>query len=745
MKAHTHLLLLMTSLFMSMSLGAQTFPQVSEETDFWYSIYSHRSGKVINNAGLGQKATSADFVAGQDNLQWKFQLVSKGEGATPDTFKIVSKTGGEFVYVDYMEVAPGEGKYVWDDDADDGKGGYVELTPDDIDAGAQGTHNLLSRFVTKEEGEGNRFVFTTFGSDESGFQFQIKEADMDLYLNMTNPGDGSDYTVYNVNNDGGNPFSVIKNSMDEIEAGLDELYKTLFTDAPALSTSASPVWYQIKNLRKARVFTVNADGAIKLEPSILEAGTELNAQLFRFEGTLRSFKIICKTGGALKYDTSSSLIVKTDGDGEAFKVDRMTAGTYNNKLVIIHVPQNQGVNGMHSFDVGLYDGTTDDGNAVEFVAEGYDPFAKAPALSTADAPVYYFLKNVRSGNVIYYNEGAGQIHQEAIAITGSDERDAQLFRLEGSYTGGFKLVAKVGGNVLYNAESGRFDLSEDDGSSFKLIEKDAEAGTWNIQYENSANGMNAHNTNLSEVTIYSTSDAGSVWTFIDEDYDPYENAPELSSEATPVWYQFKNTRSGKALCYNTEAGQIYTGEEVNTAGEEQDLQLFRLEGSYTEGFEIVAKVGGKIVYNVETGRFNLTEEGGTPFTLLPKDETAGTWNILYEGNNGINAHNTKVEEVGLYAISDPGSVWQFVKPEGSLHIDAVKNNLRTKYSLSGNALTVQAEQMRSVVVYNMTGAIIISSDVVSNRFDSVISERGCYILSVTFNDATAEHIKFIVK
>ena len=746
------LLSLTTLLLLSWTLVAQTYPEISDGTDYWYSIYSHRSSKVIKNAGADVKSESATFVTNQDDLKWKFQLTSKGLAGALDTFKIVSKIGGEFVYVEYQEVMPGSGAYIWDEDSNEGAGGYIKLTQEDIDAGVQGTHNLLQRFITAATG-GTRFVFTTFGADESGFKFQLRDVDHESYLNMTNPGDGSNYTIYSTNNDGGNPFSIIKNDLQEIEDGLDALYASSFSDAPTLSTTTNPVYYQIKNLRKDRVFTLMEDGVVKIEPSVVEAGTTRDAQLFHFEGKLRTFKIVCKTGGALVYDAVADRFkIDAEGSGDDFKIDRMTSGSYKDKLVIIHNTTNKGINGMHSYDLCAYNGTTDDGNAISFIAEDYNPFGNAPHLSTEISPIWYLIKNNRSGNVIYYNADAGLIHQAAITIETGEERDAQLFRFEGAYLTGFKIISKVGGELIYDEDSQRFKLANEEGSSFKFIEKDAAANTWSIQYDNGASGINAHNNKLDEVTIYSTGDAGSIWLFLPDDYSPYENAPKLSIEETPAWYQIKNVRNGNVLYYNydedTSVGLIEQHAIITEAGTEQDLQLFRFEGTYVDGFRIVAKTGGELVlFNNGADRFTLADEGeGSSFKFIEKDATANTWAIQYDnGANGINAHNTKLDEVTIYSTGDTGSIWQFIAQGGPSDNKTINSDSKIRWAVSGNSLTVWSEQMNGVSLYSISGAKILSKVVSGNSFTTVLPTKGMYVLSVAFANGTIENVKLIVK
>ena len=478
------LLLAVTMLLMSWYLGAQTFPKISEPgNETWYSIYSYRSSKVIQNAGNDLKAESANLVAENDNLKWKFQLVSRAVNVgEPDTFKIVSKADmGEFVHVAYKEVTPGTGGYIWYE------GDYLEAPE------KNGTHNLVDRFFTSATG-GTRFVFRQFGDDTSGFKFQIYSVDHESYVNMTNTSMGSDYTLYGYNNDGGNPFSAINDLM--------ELYK----DLPTFSTAANPVWYQIKNLRRGTMFaTEGMDQTVVLKAAVVGNGAGRDEQLFRLEGTVLSHKIVCKAGGELKYDGTLNIACATEGDLFGIIVSANT--TYGaDKFEIKHLVRGTCINGAPSNKLELYSGG-DNGAVVSFIPDDYDPFEKAPKMSTESAPVWYQIKNTRAGGFLYDNAEASLIFQGT-----AEEVNLQLFRFQGTYNG-FSIVAYNGREMKSLEHEGqtRFELgAAGTGNTFNFIEK--EEGKWGIQYNGTQDGLNA-NGNI--VTTYSLGDAGSVWEFIE--------------------------------------------------------------------------------------------------------------------------------------------------------------------------------------------------------------------------------------
>jgi hypothetical protein len=505
------------------------YPALSEgNEEHYFSIYSHRSVTVLKNNGVDSVITSVDypwdstFSQAPENVKWKFVRVgayANRDSSELDTFKIVSKVGGQELL--YLEYAPKAYQADWVDNAgykEYSKNGneYVEATT------GMGDYVQLNRFVAAEAGKGNTFVFKRFNSEALIFQLQCIEKKS--FLNMTNntawrPGS---ICIYGVNNDGGNPFSAVTGMND-----FAEVYK----GSPSLSTSSEPKWYGLLFLRTGKAVT--SDGVNKriVQQSLKDSNND--DQFFRLEGDyVKGFKVISKIDG---------MELKHDGDGSL----QATEGGYtpaSNRIILVAA----GMGDLFSFastasttawqlkhsggqfvneTVGtacLYGANRDGGNSIEFVEEGFDPYAGAPTLSNAADPKWYYVKNSRNNNAIMHG-GEGQIYTVALA-EGGVKQDSQLFRFEGSYADGVKIISKVdGGALYYNRDSNRYYVRQDTGTIFKINPTSnftyGDEDRWTLQndYLSTATirtdyGLNVDNSNM--VSCYQLSDNGNVLEFI---------------------------------------------------------------------------------------------------------------------------------------------------------------------------------------------------------------------------------------
>ncbi|MDR3366448.1 MAG: cadherin-like beta sandwich domain-containing protein [Prevotellaceae bacterium] len=478
------------------------FPQLSESgTEHYYTIFSHRATRVLKNNGVDSLITSVK-LAENDSLKWKFVRVqAHPDSSHLDTFKIVSKLNGEELYYqEYTYVGEGKGTYLKNPNT-----GKYEL----VNAGA-GDYSKLDRFVTASAGNGSTFVFKHY-KDEAGFIFQIwcvDAAENGSFVNMTNnTAPKYNICVYSVNNDGGNPFSAV-NSKDD--------FGVMYQDAPQLSTSGSPMWYQLQFVRGGKVVTSKGENSEVLQEARIEAG-DSSAQMFRMEGDyLDGFKVICMVNNMeMKYnEVTNSIILVASGTGDFFL---FTKTPYPEYWQLKHVDKVKFINETQG-KTCLYGVDDDAGNRFRFIEENYDPYAGAPSLSTADAPKWHYLKNSRANRVLKFRGLEEQIYTEALA-EGGVKQDSQLFRFEGSYKTGFKIIGKLGGELKLTkiANNDRFIAAASAGDLFK-VEKSAnlDYGTdkWGIWHSDTENGLNAHNAKVDEVTTYNISDAGSVWEFI---------------------------------------------------------------------------------------------------------------------------------------------------------------------------------------------------------------------------------------
>lgn len=618
------LLLLSAIVLLPWCVSAQTFPTLSQAgNDTWYSIYSHRAGLVLKDNGAGNEVTTADLEeateAEIDALKWKFLATGETiDGAA--VFKIVSKLGNELYYEQFQDALDNDGEYWYDEDDE------VYKTSES----STGDLKNYDRFLTKAGSSENTFIFKQYNAD-AGFTFQIWAIDVKhvidpepgedeiagSYINKTN--NDEDICIYHVDNDGGNPFSAI--------TSMDDIYAEKYTNAPLLSTSSSPVWYQILSMRSGKVFAnAGYDTPVAQQDAAIGASLEKDAQLYRFEGTYSKFKVISKTDGELAHVSSPDNRIIIAETGDFFRFEPTPQVDYSGKWALVHVEKGTGINET-SNTACLY-GINDNGSVVDFIADDFNWFEGAPELSTASAPKWYALKNCRAERVLTNELGFDQLlFTKTLIEEAGEEQDKQLFRFEGEY------------------------------ESFKIISK-------------------------SENYLKATT---SSWTI-----------PAADPEAEPIQI--------------TDALRIIVSEEGD---------------DFTFSRSTNAQYGGSNAWIIK--------------------------NLITTGSNGnaINANNGKEYEVTLYGSGDGGSVWEFIRAEdiggGDSFVPQIDANLRAQLFVSANTLTVKAENMSSIAIYNITGAKIMSSTTNNSSFEYTMPTAGYYVVSVTYSDAKTENIKFIVK
>ena len=237
-----------------------------------------------------------------------------------------------------------------------------------------------------------------------------------------------------------------------------------------------------------------------------------------------------------------------------------------------------------------------------------------------------------------------------------------MFRMEGNYVDGFKVICMDGLEMKYDNSLERIILVTAGAGDLFLFVKTASPDYWQLKHVDKGSFINE---TQYEACLYgSNDDPGNRILFIDGAYAPYEGAPLLSTADAPKWHYLLNCRAERVLKFRGLNEQIYT-EAMAEGGVKQDSQLFRFEGTYKNGFKIVSKLGGELKYNSSTQRFTAAEAGAGDITF--KFEKSSNleygndkWAVWHSESKGINAHNTKVDEVTIYNLGDNGSVWEFI-------------------------------------------------------------------------------------
>lgn len=508
-------------------INAQTFPELSQNgSDKWYSIHSHRAGKVLKNNGTEEVITSVDFED-IDILRWKFESTGAFNEDQP-VFKIISKAGGALSYGKFVEDP--EGNYLYNEDT----GEYIKL-PD----GAVGTHARLDRWYIRTVEEGNTFIFKQY-LDDDGYIFQLFCLEEESYINMTNNTDDHQICLYNVENDSGNSFSAYVN--------IEDFYAKMYAGAPEFSTADAPKWYYMKSCRTGRVFAYDGDpqNLLKQVSLIVTPGSlEQESQLFRFEGDYNGFRVISKIENyELNYNSGSDRIIFADpGQGATFTFSKYPdkENQFGKDKWELKYAQNGKCINETSNEACLYN-AEDTGNAIHFIRDNQvnDLFKDAPDLSSQASPLWYYIRNLRSEKVLAsLGIADGRTWQRELTKSEEpiDSLNAQLFRFEGTYDE-FKIISRNNTELKYDASGNRIVVvAVGEGDKFKFSPSTVNTygeGKWTIIHISNGNAINTHNTKVDEIVLYSASDPGSIFEFIASELNPSSLKNDNLVKARPI-------------------------------------------------------------------------------------------------------------------------------------------------------------------------------------------------------------------
>lgn len=513
------LLLLLITVLAPWSINAQDFPTLSKDgASHWYGIYSIRSSNVIKSDGVGNVTISGKYHENTDEVNWKFEATGKTDAEGDETFKIVSRAGGELKYVQFIEVGENNGNYHYENDELEGDETWSETKEN------EGEFKMQDRFMVVAAGQGNEFSFKQFNTETGNlFQIQFSPAPVNpVKLDPEDKTDNSEFQFVNMTNhtaprneicaykkdDAGNKFSVYQSE--------DELYQAIYPDGlPAkFSTLADPIWYQLKICRNGNVFSsIGIDENLAQATLITTENLEQENQQFLFEGDPDGFKVVCRTGGELKFDGTDRIQVVSSGSGDLFTFKMHDFQNYGKKWEIYHLDKGKGINETAG-SACLY-GSGDAGNALEIIGADVNPFEGAPEISTADAPKWYYIQNLRNNKVLA-SLGSGNTAAQRPLTKTDGAYEAQMFRFDGTYDS-FKIICRAGGAVYYN--DGGFiaigEESEADNFIFHLSTSKEFPG-WAIKHIRESLGINMDNKEekANEVVLYNPNDPGSSYAFL---------------------------------------------------------------------------------------------------------------------------------------------------------------------------------------------------------------------------------------
>jgi hypothetical protein len=380
-------------------------------------------------------------------------------------------------------------------------------------------------------------------------------------------------------------------------------------------------WYYIQ-FNNGNAITANGQDS-RLKQAALEGKDE---QLFKLVGSsYGSFKVVSKINN-LEFQW------KDNNDNRIFLVESSAGDDYSlaihgnspTEWMLKNNNRNATLNPSGD-EVCAY--SNDDQNNLKFIAE-YEMYTGAPELSTSNDPKWYRLEFPRYGNAITAN-GEGN----AVAGQKLGPNNRQLFRLEGSSYGSFKVISIIDNLELKEVTSDQVGLAAaGSGDWFSLASHASSPEVWLLKHSG-GKFINDNGFSLYEVS----GDDGNCVRFIDDaEYIAalYANAPTLSSADAPRWYYLKNSRAEKAITHQGMNAHLRTA-ELAEGGVMPDSQLFRFEGTYDDGVKAVSKAGGVLQYSSSPGaqQFYVTEAGGSTFRFIPPLNTAygsDKWEMLYK-------------------------------------------------------------------------------------------------------------------
>jgi hypothetical protein len=388
-------------------------------------------------------------------------------------------------------------------------------------------------------------------------------------------------------------------------------------------------YYKLYSYRAGKVLKDNgADSKATLVPYSDEDATNWQLVLAGAHADnheLDTFKIVSKAGNELQHkqvDNDNTdfnrFITVAAGGGNTF-IFKEYSGSAGFMFQLWCIEKGEHINRMGD-EIGAWSGS-DDGNSFSAITSYSDLFEGAPALSTAGDTTWHLLQFQRNGNKAITANGQDQkVIQQALAFD-----DKQLFRMEGSYSDGFKVISKID-NMEFKYVGDRINLvAAGGGDLFSFARHPNSPAEWKLKHNTNGNFINE--LNGQDAGLYG-GEGGNNLKFLDDSYDPYAGAPALSTSAAPKWYHLHFPRYSKTI----------TASEVDSAVTSQGLginnnQLFRLEGSYSS-FKIISTVeGAELSWSSSKNGFILASSGsGDAFSLVRLDNSPTVWELKHNTN-----------------------------------------------------------------------------------------------------------------
>lgn len=479
--------------------------------------------------------------------------------------------------------------------------------------------------------DGNRKIILVAAGGGDVFSFAVhQKSPLEWMLS-----DQNDTWKDGINNNGGTEAG-LANIGNHDGNGLKFIDYWVESAAKLLSTSAAPKWYHVQLLNGNTIIASTGEN----QNVTREALKVREEQLFRLEGSTSALKVISKINDMEFKLVDGKIQLVDKGSGELFSLADHPNSPAEWMLCYNDATDgNKFLNPQDNETVGLYGGEND--NKLKFID---DLSADAPKLSTPGDTTWYHLQFVENNNAITANGLNQNAIQQPLAAN-----DKQLFRLEGSYNVGFKVISKIN-NMEFEHSGDWITLAENGGDLFsfafenndpakRMLKDDTKGSSGNIYINNNGN---------TQAGLYSSGNGNHLNFIDDNEYIAanYAGAPKLSTSDDPTWYHLQFGNGGTKIAANGENQKVV----LQSSLEVNENQQFRLEGSYG-GLKIISRADNmelKFSANDDNKFILVSSGGGDAFTLAVYDNNSPEeWLLRHvESNEFLNPNGGVIHYSG---------------------------------------------------------------------------------------------------
>lgn len=292
--------------------------------------------------------------------------------------------------------------------------------------------------------------------------------------------------------------------------------------------------------------------------------------------------------------------------------------------------------------------------------------------------------------------------------------------------------------------SGRYDK----GTQVKVLAVVNEESQYDISFK----GWQVSNEIVSEDAEYTFTVESSVHLVaVFEARKPELEAPQVSTEDAPIWYQIKNahtaeTRSNRYIAYDVNTTSEYsTALRAEKPADISDKFLWRLEDAGDGKVYLVNKGSDLQIYGkpvLETEALTCSENGSM-FAVAESGNANGSYSIKFEGNEGLllNAQDGTWKIVLYNAGIGTGSGWYFyhvyLKDDTADGIASTEDTDVSAVLNHGNFTVSGLNGESEIMAVSMTGQLLGRYTAGSPDFNGTLRYPERYVILV-INDSLGE-------